>query len=152
MDLLVTLILVNELKKAGNTKMKSIIANIAVDNCEEALQYYKNIFGGEINNIQKADGVEMFKGHEGKLIHSELHINEQCVLYITDIFSSNHIAGNNFQLVLDLDNEDEITQYYEALARVGNIQFPLSDTFWGAKHGVVRDKYGITWGLNYRKQ
>ena len=134
--------------KGGGT-LKSIIVSLAVDDCEAALQYYKGIFGGVIKNTQKADNVEMFKGHEGKYIHSELHINEYCILYLTDIFSSKHTEGNNFQIVLELDSEDEIINQYEALAKDGNIKFPLGDTFWGAKHGVVTDKYGITWGLNY---
>ena len=56
--------------------MKSIIIDLTVENCHEALLYYKEIFGGEIKNTQLADGIDMFKGHEGKYIHSELHINE----------------------------------------------------------------------------
>ncbi|HZG73365.1 MAG TPA: VOC family protein [Chondromyces sp.] len=131
--------------------MKSIIVNLAVENCEEALGYYKGIFGGEIKNTQKADGVEMFKGHEGKYIHAELHINESCVLFLTDIFNPEHVAGNNFQLVLEFESEEEITNAYEALSKDGKVGFPLGDTFWGAKHGVVTDKFGITWGLNYTK-
>ena len=66
--------------------MKSIIIDLTVENCHEALLYYKEIFGGEIKNTQLADGIDMFKGHEGKYIHSELHINENCILYLTDIF------------------------------------------------------------------
>lgn len=131
--------------------MKTITANLSVENCEEALSYYQGIFGGEIKNTQKADGVEMFKGHEGKYIHSELHINEHCVLYLTDVFSAEHNPGNNFQLVLELESEEEIMRVYDALSVDGKIQFPLGDTFWGAKHGVIKDKYGITWGLNYTK-
>jgi PhnB protein len=131
--------------------MKTITANLSVSNCGEALEYYQSIFGGEIKNTQKADGVDMFKGHEGKYIHSELHITENCVLYLTDIFSREHNPGNNFQLVLELDSEEEISRHFDTLSKDGKVQFPLGDTFWGAKHGVVKDKYGITWGLNYTK-
>lgn len=131
--------------------MKSIIANIAVSNCREVLEYYKGIFGGEVKNTQLADEVEMFKGHKGKYIHSELHINDHVVLYLTDIFNLHHVAGNNTQLVLEHDSEEEITKNFEALAKDGKVGFPLSDTFWGAKHGVVTDKYDITWGLNFMK-
>ncbi len=132
--------------------MKSIIANLAVDNCQAALDFYQGVFGGEVKNTQLADGVEMFKGHEGKYIHSELHINESCILYLTDIFSSTHVAGSNFQLVLEMSSEEEITTVYDKLAVSGQISFPLADTFWGAKHGVVKDRFGITWGLNFTKK
>ena len=131
--------------------MKSIIIDLTVENCHEALLYYKEIFGGEIKNTQLADGIDMFKGHEGKYIHSELHINENCILYLTDIFSENHIPGNNFKIVLQLNSNEEIEKQYDALTRNGQIVFPLQDTFWGSRHGVVRDKYGVTWELDYKK-
>lgn len=132
--------------------MKSIIVNLAVENCKDALSFYQEVFGGEVKNTQLADGVEMFKGHEGKYIHSELHITESCILYLTDIFASNHIPGNNFQLVMEMSSEEEISTVFEKLAESGTVSFPLSDTFWGAKHGVIKDRFGITWGLNYTKQ
>jgi len=131
--------------------MKSIIASLAFENCREALAYYQDVFGGEVKNAQLADGVEMFKGHEGKYIHAELHIKDHCILYLTDIFSENHIVGKSFQLVLEMSSEEELYSVYEKLAKDGNIQFPLSDTFWGAKHGVVKDRYGVTWGVNFTK-
>jgi PhnB protein len=27
----------------------------------------------------------------------------------------------------------------------------LQDTFWGAKYGKVKDRFGISWDLNYQK-
>jgi|GEM_PF-2831538 len=33
--------------------MKSITINLSVENCQEALSYYQEIFEGEIKNIQK---------------------------------------------------------------------------------------------------
>ncbi|WP_286133402.1 hypothetical protein [Bacillus sp. AFS096315] len=53
--------------------MKNISPHIYVENCKEELEYYKQIFGGEIKNTQTGDGMEMFKGHEGKYIHAELY-------------------------------------------------------------------------------
>ncbi len=135
----------------GGWRMKSMIIDLTVENCHEALLYYKEIFGGEIKNTQLADGIDMFKGHEGKYIHSELHINENCILYLTDIFSENYIPGNNFKIVLQLNSNEEIEKQYDALTRDGQIVFPLQDTFWGSRHGVVQDKYGVTWELDYKK-
>lgn len=131
--------------------MKSLIVNVSVENCKQALAYYQGIFGGEIKNVQLADGQEMFKGHEGKCIHSELHFNENCILYLTDIFSPNETIGTNYQLVLEMNGEEEIVRVFEALKKDGDVKFPLQDTFWGAKHGVITDPYKVTWGLNYTK-
>ncbi|KOA18099.1 hypothetical protein CLHOM_35500 [Clostridium homopropionicum DSM 5847] len=128
--------------------MKKIIPEIYVKDCKNALEYYEEIFGGEIKNVQMADGKEMFKGFEGKVIHSELHINPNCVIYFVDIFEEKNYVSN-INLVLELESEEEINRVYKALMKNGSIKFELQKTFWGAFHAVVTDCYGITWGLNY---
>ena len=128
--------------------MKRIIPEIYVSNCKEALEYYKETFGGEIKNVQMADGKEMFKGFEGKIIHAELHINPECILYFVGIHAETKEPGN-INLVLELESEEEINKIYEKLSKNGSVKFPLQKTFWGAYHGVVIDCYGNTWGLNY---
>lgn len=128
--------------------MKRIIPEIFVKDCKAALEYYKELFGGEIKNVQLADGKEMFKGLEGKIIHSELHINADCVMYLVDILGENHGAGNS-NLLLELESEEEINRIYAELSKTGAVRFELQKTFWGAYHAVVTDIYGNTWGLNY---
>jgi PhnB protein len=90
----------------------------------------------------------MFKGHEGKIIHSELHINENCILYFVDIFDDKK-ETSNIQLIIELDSEEEINRVYSALKEKGSVSFELQKTFWGAYHAVVTDQFGTTWGLNY---
>lgn len=128
--------------------MKRIIPEIYVNNCKEALEYYKNIFGGEVKNVQMADGKEMFKGFEGKVIHSELHVNSDCVFYFVDIFEGEKQVDNN-HMILEMDSEEEITRVFESLSKDASVKFPLQKTFWGAFHAVLTDKFGNTWGLNY---
>ena len=127
--------------------MKRIIPEIYVKDCKAALEFYKGVFGGEIKNIQMADGIEMFKGHEGKIIHSELHINPDCVIYFVDIFGEGKTSSNVNQL-LELDSEEEINRIYKELSENGTVKYELQKTFWGAYHAVVTDSYGNTWGLN----
>lgn len=128
--------------------MKSIIPSIYVENCKEALEFYKGVFGGELKNIQLADNIQMFKGHEGKIIHAELHVSDTCVLYFVDLFDEKK-DNSGIQLVLELDSEEEINKVYSELSESGSVGFELQKTFWGAFHAVVTDSYGITWGLNY---
>ncbi|MGE5632085.1 MAG: VOC family protein [Caulobacteraceae bacterium] len=128
--------------------MKRIVPEIYVNDCKGALEYYKGIFGGEIKNVQMADGKEMFKGFEGKVIHSELHINPDCILYLMDVLGGGQAAGNA-HLLLELDSEEEINRIYAELSKSGTVRYELQKTFWGAYHAVVVDIYGNIWGLNY---
>jgi PhnB protein len=128
--------------------MKKILPNISVENCKEVLEYYKTVFGGEIKNIQMTDGKEMFKGQEGKILHSELHINNECIMYLNDVFGEK-VVGSNISLILQLDSEEEINKLSSTLSQKGNVVFPLQKTFWGSLHAVVTDCYGTTWSMDY---
>ncbi|MDP4144018.1 MAG: glyoxalase/bleomycin resistance/extradiol dioxygenase family protein [Bacillota bacterium] len=131
--------------------MKNIIPEIYVINCKEALEFYKEAFGGEIKNVQTGAGKPMFKDFEDKIIHSELHINDYCTLYFVDMFEEIP-KGKDIHIVLEFDSEEEITKAYYALSKGGNVKFELQKTFWGALHAVVTDCHGNTWGLNYTVQ
>ncbi|SKA89925.1 VOC family protein [Sporosarcina newyorkensis] len=131
--------------------MKRIVPHLRIKNCKEEIEYYKEVFGGEIKNTQLSDGIEMFKGYEGKYIHAELHINENCILYMADVFGEETVQGTSILLGPDLESEEEITNVYEELAKDGEIKMELQDTFWGAKHAIVTDRNGITWELNFTK-
>lgn len=130
--------------------IKKLIPHIYLEHCQSALDFYSQIFGGVIKNTQLADGIEMFKGHEGKLIHAELHIHDSCILYFADIFGEVE-HGNHIWLSLDLETEDELRTVYNALSQDGNIKMELQDTFWGTKYGVVTDKFGLIWELSLSK-
>lgn len=131
--------------------MKKTIPHFSIPNCREALEYYKVIFGGEIKNTQTGEGLEMFKGQEEKLIHAELHVNEECIFYFNDVFQLKHTVGTNVSNVLDMDSEEEIDRIYYALSTEGTIMMTLQDTFWGAKHAVIVDKNGLQWDLNFTR-
>lgn len=57
--------------------------------------------------------------------------------------------GNNIQLALELENEEEINRLYDVLSTDGKVKMELQDTVWNSKFAVISDKYGITWELNY---
>jgi PhnB protein len=128
--------------------MRRIIPDIAVENCKDALEYYRAVFGGEIKNTKTADGNEMFKGHEGKVMHSELHINDNCIIYFSDIFGQK-AHGSDVKLLLQMDSLAEIEKVYSELKNNGNVFYELQKSFWGAYHAVLTDKYGVTWELSY---
>lgn len=129
--------------------MKKLIPNIAVENCKEVLDYYKEVFGGEIKNLQITDGNEMFKDIEkGKVIHAELHVNADCIIYLNDNFGPKKESGN-INIILIMDSIDEINSLYNKLKEKGNVSFELQKTFWGSYHAVITDCYGTTWSMDY---
>ena len=129
--------------------MKSVNPYIILEKCKEALNDYHGILGGEIKNVQLADNVEMFKGYEGKYLHAELHVGNS-VIHFSDPFG--HVEkGDHVKITIEFDNEEEIRKVYQSFVADGQAIFKLQETFWGALHANVIDKYGIGWLLNYQK-
>ncbi len=51
-------------------------------------------------------------------------------------------------VMLDFSDEAEATKAFDALGAGGNVTMPLQNTFWGAKFGMLRDAFGVSWMFN----
>lgn len=114
---------------------------IFVEECEQALEYYRNIFGGEITFTQKADDSD-------KLLHARIDFDDNYSLFLSDIFQEVDF-GNNCTISFEFDSEDFIKRAYDLLCEEGTVIMELQNTFWGATFAMVKDKYNVIWQLNY---
>lgn len=123
-------------------------------NCEAALNYYKEVFGGEVAYFMRfKEAPDMTFDEEGgnRVMHAQLNING-VILYMSDTFPSQPVSdGSRVKLTIEMITKDEQTRIFNALAVDGNIDMALEDTFWGARYGAVTDQFGISWGLNCEK-
>jgi len=124
---------------------------------EEAFNFYKSVFGGdflgEINRFKDTpDADKLPKENQNTVMHIALPIGKGNVLMATDALESmGHklIPGNNFYLSLEADNKTEAEKLFNALSKGGTVTMPLADAFWGAYFGMLTDKFGINWMVNY---
>ena len=122
--------------------MKRIIPDITLDDCAKKLEYYQKVFGGELKNIRKTPSEE--------IMHAELHIKPDLVLYFHDKFSyAGDVVYGSVVLVIETETEAELNWMYNALKEDGGVRYKLQQTDWGALHAVVEDKHGVIWSLNY---
>ena len=129
--------------------MKQIIPEVYVKDAQNALTFYEELFGGRVKNLQMSDELKMFKDQKGKVVHAELHINPRCVLYFADIFDERRKKTGNMTLMLHMESMAEIQRIYDVLSQNGKVGMPLQETFWGAYHAIVTDKFGAPWALNF---
>ena len=54
-------------------------------------------------------------------------------------------AFQGFALSLDAPNEAEAERLFTALGNGGQVQMPLSKTFFAKSFGMVADRFGVTW-------
>ncbi len=129
-----------------------IISYLMLDgNCEEALNFYKEILKGEITFLQRykeAKGMPVADEDEEKILHAQLDFGGN-TLFFSDAGTHQPVKfGNNVSLTLEFDNQQEQQHIYDALAEEGQILMPLEAQFWGSKFGSVIDKYGFYWNLD----
>ena len=49
---------------------------------------------------------------------------------------------------VDFDDPTDLSERFDALAAGGQVSFPVSDTFFSAKFGMLTDAFGIRWMFN----
>jgi PhnB protein len=63
-----------------------------------------------------------------------------------------HFAkGNNVWININCESDEEIERFFKALGAGGMVIMPLADQFWGAKFGMLKDRYDIHWMFNFDK-
>jgi PhnB protein len=126
---------------------------------EEAMKFYRSIFGGQFGALERfrqSPGYEKMPESEwDKIMHARLPMGKYNHLMATDVLETmgqKLTVGNNFYICIQTESEEETEQLFEALSEGGEIDMPVSKTFWGAYCGMCRDKFGIQWMLNYEIQ
>jgi PhnB protein len=122
-------------------------------NAREALEFYKEVFEGEVVEIQTFGEADFPTPPEvdDRVMHAKFKKDELFIM-VSDAFLGQSIeTGNNISLALELESEEEIQKLYDRLSQNGTVLMELQDTFWGAKFAKVKDRFGIIWDLNYTK-
>ncbi|MGM7680723.1 VOC family protein [Cytobacillus sp. Hm23] len=120
-------------------------------NCEQALNYYKDVFEGEIISLQRfheAPDMPVNEENKNKVLHARFQMGEQTVYFSDGLDTQAIEKGNQVTLTIEFSKVDQIETVYSKLAESGEIIMPLQDTFWGAKYGKVVDTFGVCWDLN----
>jgi PhnB protein len=115
--------------------------------CREAMNFYKDCIGGELElqtvGESGAKGM-MPEEFNDQIIHSSL-TKGNITIFATDMTRGKMINGNDMSLCVVCDTEEETRGYFEKLSVGGHISDPLNITFWGALFGGLTDKYGKQW-------
>jgi len=125
-------------------------------NTEDAFNFYKSVFGGEFTSLQRfkdtPHGEQLPASDKEKIMHVALPVGKGVILMATDILESmgqKLNAGNNFSLTIQPESETEAEKYFNKLSAGGTVTMPLEKAFWGAYFGMLTDKFGIQWMVNY---
>lgn len=120
-------------------------------NAEEALNFYATALNGTVHTLNRYGDTPMDveEDWKQKIIHARLVFGENMIM-ISDSFKGQPVSINgNVQLNIELEDASKLESVFNKMAEGGSITMPLQDTFWGARFGMLKDKFGVSWMFNY---
>jgi PhnB protein len=125
-------------------------------NTEEAFNFYKSVFGGEFLTLQRFKGIpeadKLSAEEQNKIMHISLPVGNGNILMATDALESmghTFIPGNNFTLCISANSVEEADTLFNGLSAGGRVTLPMNKSSWGAYFGMLTDKFGTQWMINY---
>lgn len=122
-------------------------------NAKEAFDFYAKCLNGKI--IQSStfgempgDCPEIMKD---KIMHAVLEAGHVRMMISDCPPDKASTAGSNISLSLNFSDSSLLDKTFAAFAEGGKITMELQDTFWGARFGMLTDKFGINWMFNHDK-
>jgi PhnB protein len=118
------------------------------DNCKEAMEFYKSVFGGELKLSTFGEFPNPPEGHEDNIMHAVLESDDITLMASDGMPGGKVNVGDNVSLSLSGDDTDKLTKYFNDLADGGKITMPLDKQMWGDTFGMFTDKFGLHWMVN----
>lgn len=118
--------------------------------CEEAIEFYRRTLGATVELLMRyKEGPSqppgsMPAGYEDKVMHASLCIGDTTVL-ASDGRCLGKPVFQGFSLSLTVADDATAERVFAALGEGGQIQLPLTQTFFSSRFGMVADRFGVSW-------
>lgn len=125
-------------------------------NCEEAVNFYQKVLGGEAVIMHFGDtppnpAFPVADHVKNLVLHAELRRDGQ-VIRSSDTFpGAPYTKGTNISFSLDLASKEETQDIFEALSEGGQIEMEPQETFFSPLFCKFTDKFGVIWQLKCTK-
>lgn len=118
--------------------------------CEEAIEFYKRALGAQVEMLMRfKDSPEPPPPDcppsppEG-IMHASIMVGESRLM-LSDGMSSGKASFAGISLSITSKDVDGAHKVFNALSEGGQVQMPLTKTFWSPAFGMLSDRFGVTW-------
>ena len=119
--------------------------------CEEAINCYVKVLGAKVDGIMRfKDSPEPMQpgmcppNSEDKVMHAAFKIGGTTVM-ASDGRCQGKPSFQGFSLSVNAANDAEAEKLFAALGDGGQVQMPMSKTFFSSRFGMVADRFGVSW-------
>lgn len=124
-------------------------------NTEEAFNFYKSVFGGEISNIIRFKDLpgldqQISENEMNKIMHITLSIGNNLLIGndVPEFMGRVNENENRSKISISLENKQDADRIFNNLSQGGHIEFPIGESSWGSYFAMFRDRYGIEWVID----
>ena len=126
-------------------------------NTEDALTFYKSVFGGDFTKIVRFKDLASAEfpvpeNEENKIMYIALPIGNGGVLIANDVpefMGPVNENENRSKILINTESKEEAERLFNGLSVGGTVEGPMGDSPWGSYAGMFRDKYGIEWLIEF---
>lgn len=126
-------------------------------NAEEAFEFYKSVFGGEFVMVMRFKDLQIpesiaTEDEANKIMHIALPIGKDDVLMGSDTpqaLGVHNLNETRSKISIGAESKEEADQLFNGLSVGGQIEMPIAESPWGSYFGMLRDKYGIEWMVDF---
>ena len=116
--------------------------------CDEALEFYRRALGAEVTMLMRfkdsPDQQMVTPGTEQKVMHASFRVGGT-ELMASDGQCAGRASFQGFALSIAVPTEAEADQRFAALGDGGQVQMPMTQTFFSPRFGMVADRFGVSW-------
>jgi len=126
-------------------------------NAEEAFTFYKSVFGGEFAKVVRFKDIASTEfpipeKEENKIMHIALPIGTGNMLIANDVpevLGRVNEHENRSKILVSMESKEEADRLFTGLSAGGEVEGPMGDGPYGSYMGMLRDKYGIEWIIEF---
>lgn len=115
---------------------------------DEAIDFYKKNLGATVKMLMRfkesPDPATCAAGSAEKVMHACLAIGDSNVM-LSDGSNNGKPEFKGVSLTLGAQTEDEAEKMFAGLGNGGQVQMPMTKTFFAKRFGMVADKFGVNW-------
>lgn len=124
---------------------------------KEAIKLYSEVFKTEPDAISyfkdtpAEAGMSVSESAKDRILHASFKVGDNHFM-LSDAPESGDattVFGNATQVSVHPDSKEDADRIFSLLSEGGTVVMPMADAFWGDYFGMVKDRFGVAWMVNF---
>jgi PhnB protein len=117
---------------------------------QEAIDFYKSAIGAKVEVMMHFKDApaemqsQMKPGTQDKVMHACIKVGDSPV-FVSDGDCGGKPEFKGVTLTINAGSDAEAEKLFGALGNGGQVQMPMTETFFATRFGMLADKFGVSW-------